>query len=84
MRAATTQLLKNATMHEPCVTKIYPNSATRTYMYELVMKLGLSRTDNRFHFTLYSLSVFSLAKSLQLILETRATYKLISYLLANL
>ena len=23
-------------------------------MYELVTKLGLGRTDNRFHFTLYS------------------------------
>jgi len=33
------------------VTKIYPNSATRTYMYELVTKLGLRRTDNRFYYT---------------------------------
>ena len=52
-------------------------------MYELVTKLGLRRTDNCFYYTLYSLSVFSLAKSPQLIFETRATYKLISYLLAN-
>ena len=52
-------------------------------MYELVTKLGLGRTDNRFYYTLYSLSVFSVAKSLQLILETKATYRLISYLLAD-
>ena len=39
------------------VTKIYPNSPTRTHMYELVTKLGLRRTDNRFYYTLYSLSV---------------------------
>ena len=26
-------------------------------MYELVTKLGLRRTDNRFYYTLYSLSV---------------------------
>ena len=39
------------------VTKIYPNLATRTHMYELVTKLGLRRTDNRFYYTMYSLSV---------------------------
>ena len=39
------------------VTKIYPNSPTRTHMYELVTKLGLRRTENRFYYTLYSLSV---------------------------
>ena len=39
------------------VTNIYPNSPTRTYMYELVTELGLRRTDNRFYYTLYSLSV---------------------------
>ena len=33
-------------------------------------------------YTLYSLSVLSLAKSLQLILEISATYRLVSYLLA--
>ena len=32
---------------------------------------------------MYSLSVFSLAKSLQLILEISANYKLLSYILAN-
>ena len=31
-----------------CVTKIYPNSATRTHMYELVTTLGLRHTDIRF------------------------------------
>ena len=40
---------------------------------------------NNFHYyTLYSLSVFSLAKSLQLILEISPTYiLLVSYLLAD-
>ena len=57
--------------------KIDPNSATRTYMHELVTKLGLRRTDNRFYYTLFSLSFFSLAKSLQQILETMATYRLL-------
>ena len=32
------------------------------------------------YYTLYSISVFSLAKSLQLILEISATYRLLSYL----
>ena len=59
------------------VTKIYRNSATRTYTHELVTKLGLRRADNCFYYTLYSLSFFSLAKSLQLILETMATYRLL-------
>ena len=36
---------------------------------------------NVYYYTLYSLSVFSLAKSLQLILEINATYRLVSYLL---
>ena len=35
------------------------------------------------YYTLYSLSVFSLAKSLQLILEISTTYRLVSYLLAD-
>ena len=39
--------------------------------------------DKFIYYVLYSLPVFSLAKSLQLILEIRATYKLISYLLAD-
>ena len=37
----------------------------------------------RFYYKLYSLSFFSLAKSLQLILEISATYRLVSYLLDN-
>ena len=40
-----------------CVTKIYPNSPTTTHICELVTKLGLRRTNNRFYYTLYSLSV---------------------------
>ena len=40
--------------------------------------------DDKFiYYLLYSLPVFSLAKSPQLILEIRATYKLVSYLLAG-
>ena len=35
------------------------------------------------HYTLYSLSVFSLAKSLQLILDISATNRLVNYLLAD-
>ena len=35
------------------------------------------------YYTLYSLSVFSLAKSLRLILEISTTYGLVSYLLAD-
>ena len=36
-----------------------------------------------YYYTLYSLPVFSLAKSLQLILEISDTYRLVSYLLAD-
>ena len=39
--------------------------------------------DKFIYYLLYSLPVFSLAKSPQLILEIRATYKLVSYLLAD-
>ena len=38
--------------------------------------------DKFIYYVLYSLPVFSLAKSLQL-MEIRATYKLVSYLLAD-
>ena len=41
------------------------------------------RSNNIHHYTMYSLSVFSLAKILQLILEISATYRLVSYLLAD-
>ena len=36
-----------------------------------------------YYCTLYSLSVFSLAKSLQLILEINTTYRFVSYLLVD-
>ena len=36
-----------------------------------------------YYYALYALSVFSLAKSWQLILEINATYILVSYLLAD-
>ena len=38
---------------------------------------------NVYYYTLYSLSVFSLSKSLHLILEISANYRLVSYLLAD-
>ena len=38
---------------------------------------------NHWYDVLYSLSVFSLDKSLQLTLEISATYRLVSYLLAD-
>ena len=41
------------------------------------------RSNNIHYYTMYSLSVFSLAKILQLILEISATYRLVSYLLAD-
>ena len=43
----------------------------------------LHKSQKKHYYTLYSLSVFSLAKSLQLILEISATYRLVSYLLAD-
>ena len=40
--------------------------------------------DSKLHYyTFYSLYVFSLAKSLQLILEISAIYRLVSYLVAD-
>ena len=44
---------------------------------------GGGRNDKFIYYLLYSLPVFSLAKSPHLILEIRATYKLVSYLLAD-
>ena len=44
---------------------------------------GGGGNDKFIYYVLYSLPVFSLAKSLQLILEIRATYKLVSCLLAD-
>ena len=43
-----------------------------------------SLTPDKFHcYTFYSVSIFSLAKSLQLILEISATHRLVSYLLVD-
>ena len=44
---------------------------------------GDTDTYKHYYYTLYSISVFSLTKSLQLFLEITATYRLISYLLAD-
>ena len=46
-------------------------------------EVGGGGDDKFIYYLLYSLPVFSLAKSPQLILEIRATYKLVSYLLAG-
>ena len=43
----------------------------------------LAAQYNLLYYTLYSLSVFSLAKGVQLILEISATYRLVSYLVAG-
>ena len=48
-------------------------------LFSLPSPLGITR----FYCTLASLFVFSLARSLQLILEISATYRLVSYLLAD-
>ena len=42
-----------------------------------------AQADHIDYYTLFSLPVFSLAKSLQLILEINATYRSASYLLAD-
>ena len=55
------------------LNRCYPHSITFGYYYIV----------NIYYYTLYSLSVFSLAKSQQLILEISATYRLVSYLLAD-
>ena len=44
---------------------------------------GDTDTYKHYYYTLYSLSVFSLAKSLQFFWEITATYRLICYLLAD-
>ena len=50
---------------------------------ELLKHKQEGRATNLINYTLYSRSVFSLAKSLQLILEISATYRLVSYLPAD-
>ena len=44
---------------------------------------GIFYTHYTYYYTLYPLSVFSYAKSLQQILEIRSTYRLVSYLLTD-
>jgi len=50
---------------------------------ELIKYKQEGRATNLINYTLYSRSVFSLAKSVQLILEISATYRLVSYLPAD-
>ena len=50
---------------------------------ELLKHKQEGRATNLIYYTLYSRSVFSLAKSVQLILEISATYRLVSYLPAD-
>jgi len=51
--------------------------------FRLWLRLWLWLSLVLYYYTLYSFSVFSLAKSLQIILEISATYRLASYLLAD-
>ena len=46
---------------------------------ELLQHKQEGRATNLINYTLYSRSVFSLAKSLQMILEISATYRLVSH-----
>ena len=50
---------------------------------ELLKHKQEGRATNLINYTLYSRSVFSLAKSVQLILEISAIYRLVSYLPAD-
>ena len=50
---------------------------------ELLKHKQEGRATNLINYTLHSRSVFSLAKSVQLILEISATYRLVSYLPAD-
>ena len=52
----------------------------KNYLLPLMKKIYGTNCQ---YYTLYSLSAFSLAKSLQILLEISATYKLGSYLLAD-
>jgi len=53
-------------------------------LYNVHLLFTLIESPLKYHYyTLYSLSVFSLAKILQLILEMSATYRLVSYPLAD-
>ena len=50
---------------------------------ELLQHKQEGRATNLINYTLYSRSVFSLATSLQMILEISATYRLVSHLPAD-
>ena len=47
------------------------------------LEINFNKINNKHYYTLNSLSIFSLVKSLQLILEISATYRLVNYLLAD-
>ena len=49
----------------------------------LLLNTHINITVDVCYYILYLLSVFSLVKSLQLILEISATYRLVSYLLGD-
>ena len=48
-----------------------------------LIRILKTRGINKYYYTLYSKSVFSLAKNLQLILKISATHSLVSYLIAD-
>ena len=56
-----------------------------SYLYGTLSQVLYPAETNNYYYTFYSLSIISLAKSLQIILEISATYmyRLVSYLLAD-
>ena len=56
-----------------------------SYLYGTLSQVLYPVETNNYYYTFYSLSIISLAKSLQLILEISATYmyRVVSYLLAD-
>ena len=80
VRLAETGLSTRSTEHERATRTTF----TRTILLNLLTKLFLGSNLSQLYHTLYSLTVLALAKSLRLILEISATYRLICYLLANI
>ena len=63
---------------------VLPQEGSQALEWPSPPEWGLAGGNDKFiYYVLYSLPVFSLAKSPQLILEIRATYHLVSYLLAD-
>ena len=80
VRPAETGLSTRSTDHKRATRTTF----TRTILLNLLTKLFLGSNLSQLYHTLYLLTVLALAKSLRLILEISATYRLICYLLANI